>query len=578
MATALRRIDPQTQFAIGPPTEHGFFYDVQTSKPLQEEDLQSIEKEMATVAAGQHPFEVAVARKEDVIAYYRDKEQKYKLEILNGIKDETVTLYRDADFIDLCAGPHVPDTGWCRHVRLLGLSGAHWRGETRPSLTRVAGTAWQAEKPLREYLHFLEVARQRDHRILGPQLNLFSFHPWAASALWHPYGVIVRNELLRLWREKISGGYSEILNPLLYRKELFETSGHWEHFREDMFIIPDDTGNPQFVLKPMNCPDTMLYFRAQTRSYRDLPLRIAEGQVLHRNEAVGSLHGIMRTRNFVQDDAHIFLMPDQVQSEVAALLAMLDDIYRTFQLSYDIRLSTRPEAYLGGIDVWNAAEDALRQALAAARCEYIVGEGEGSFYGPKIDVSIRDSLGRRWQCGTIQLDFQLPERFDLRYSAPDGSLQRPIVIHRAIFGSVERFFGVLLEHLNGAWPTWLAPVQVIILPLKDVQLPYCKDLKDKLLASGVRAEIDDVQSLMYRIRQAEQSKIPNILVIGDREVEAGTVTLRRHRVKEQRTIPAEELIRELTDKISQRVFDTEVQNIAAPAITDATPEQEDKSY
>ncbi len=557
MATALQRLLPETEFAIGPATAQGFFYDVRPPEALTSEDLEKLEEVMAEIVQEQQPFEVAAMPKADAVKLFRGAGQSYKLDILERIEDDTVTLYRNGDFVDLCAGPHAPDTGHCRHFKLLNLSAAHWRREDQPSLTRLTGTAWRDPKSLRKYLVFLEETKTRDHRVLGPRLDLFSFHPWAAAALWHPRGLVVRDELFALWREFIRGDYIEILNPILYRKELFECSGHWEHFREDMFVLRDEQGSPSFVIKPMNCPDTMLFFRTKTRSYRELPLRVAEGQLLHRNEPTGAIHGIMRTRNFVQDDAHIFLGPEHLQSEILKLLEMLSRLYGVFGVEYDVALSTRPESCMGEPELWEQAEDALREALDEFGQPHRVDEGQGAFYGPKIDVAIRDSLGRRWQCGTVQLDFQLPIKFDLRYSAADGSLQRPIVIHRAIFGSFERFIGVLIEHFSGAFPTWLAPEQAVVFPVGAGHVEYAEDVGRELTAAGVRASVDVDDSINYRVRAAEERKVPYMLVVGDREQGAGTVSVRRHRVKGQRVLERRALVEEILGKIRERTLDVE---------------------
>ncbi len=555
MATAVTRLFPGTQFATGPATSQGFFYDVRPPGQLAADDLERIESAMAEIAEQKQPFEVAAIPKPDAIELFRQWEQPYKLDLLNRIPDAAVTLYRNGDFVDLCAGPHVPDTGYCRHVKLLNVSAAHWQREDQPSLTRLSGTAWRDPKSLRKYLVFLEEVKARDHRVLGPQLDLFSFHPWAAAALWHPRGLVVRDQLFALWRDFICQDYIEILNPLLYRKELFETSGHWEHFRDDMFVLNDEAGNPSFVLKPMNCPDTMLFFRSKTRSYRELPLRVAEGQILHRNEPNGAIHGIMRTRNFVQDDAHIFLGPEHIQSEVLALMEMLGRLYAVFGVEYDVALSTRPESFMGEPRLWDEAESALREALDETGVAYRVDEGEGAFYGPKIDVAIRDSLGRRWQCGTVQLDFNLPMKFDLKYSAADGSLQRPIVIHRAIFGSFERFIGVLIEHFGGAFPTWLAPEQVVVFPVGESHLDYAGEVFKELKAAGIRASVDADNSINYRVRAAEARKVPYMLVVGDREQSGGTVSVRRHKVKQQRVMSRTELAEEVLQHIRERTLD-----------------------
>lgn len=557
MATALLRLQPETKFATGPATAQGFFYDVRPQDGLASEDLERIESVMAEVVEEKQPFEVASIPKAEAVSLFQEWGEHYKLDILDRIDDDSVTLYRNGRFIDLCAGPHVPDTGHCRHFKLLNVSAAHWQREAQPSLTRLTGTAWRDPKSLRRYLAFLEETKARDHRVLGPQLDLFSFHPWAAAALWHPRGLAVRDELFKLWREFIRDDYIEILNPILYRKELFECSGHWEHFRDDMFVLTDDAGDPSFVIKPMNCPDTMLFFGSKTRSYRELPLRVAEGQLLHRNEPTGAIHGIMRTRNFVQDDAHIFLAPEQIQSEVPALLEVLTRVYAVFGVDYDVMLSTRPEVFMGEPRQWDQAEAALREALDRSGEAYRVDEGEGAFYGPKIDAAIRDSLGRRWQCGTIQLDFQLPIKFDLKYSAADGSLQRPIVIHRAIFGSFERFIGVLIEHFGGAFPTWLAPEQAVVFPVGEGHLEYAQEVNRDLKTAGIRASVDSEGSINYRVRAAESRKVPYMLVVGDREQDAGTVSVRRHKIKRQRVMPTEELVEEMRRHIRERTLDVE---------------------
>jgi threonyl-tRNA synthetase len=582
MASAIARLHPGTEFATGPATEQGFFYDTRPADgaaTLTNEDIEPVQKVMDEISSGDHPFETTVVPKSDAIEYFRHTGQNCKLEIMERIEDEVVSLYRHAEFVDLCAGPHVPNTKYCRHAKLLNLSGAHWRGEDHPSLTRVSGTAWPDRKALQKHLRFLEEVKKRDHRVLGPQLDLFSFHPWAAAAMWHPKGLIVRNELMKLWRDSTAPhDYVEILNPLLYRKELFVTSGHWEHFREDMYIFNDDQGEPYLMLKPMNCPDTMLYFRSQVRSYRDLPMRVSEGQILHRNEVTGALHGLMRTRSFVQDDAHIFLTAEQVEEEVRILMGMLEQVYTAFGLDYSICLSTRPEEFMGEVETWNEAEAALKQTLDAAGVEYTINEGDGAFYGPKIDVNIRDSLGRQWQCGTIQLDFQLPQRFELKFAAADGSLQTPIVIHRAIVGSFERFAGVVLEHLNGALPTWVAPVQVAVLPVSDPFLDYANEVVARLKAEDIRVELEHDQSINYRIRSAEKRKVPYMLVLGEREAEAGTATVRRHKIKEQRVLSVDELVDELKAKIRTREFDVKLTPIAAPIDTSLGGSTEDEAY
>jgi threonyl-tRNA synthetase len=580
MATALRHVRPEARFAIGPATEHGFFYDVRLDAPLTPEELKAVQEGMGQVAKAKQPFEVAEIPHAEAVEFFRDRGEQYKLDILEKLVDQKVTFYRNGDFVDLCAGPHVPDTGFCHHVRLLAASPAHWRGEQNPSLQRVSGTAWDSKDALKNYLAFVEEAKARDHRVLGAALDLFSFHPWAASALWHPRGLIIRNELGRFWRElQPEYGYVEILNPVLYKPELFKTSGHWEHYSDDMFIVRDAEGDPDFVLKPMNCPDTMLYYRTAAHSYRELPLRVAESQVLHRNEVTGALHGLMRTRSFVQDDAHIFLAPEQVQDEIRQLLELVDHFYSVFGLQYSMKLSTRPEPFMGAIEQWDAAEAALKSALDASGREYSIDEGDGAFYGPKIDISIQDSLGRRWQCGTIQLDFQQPQRFELEYTAQDGTRQTPIVIHRAIFGSIERFVGVIVEHFAGAFPVWLAPVQAVVLPISDEKhLEYAHEVTARLRKAGVRAETAQYESLNYRIRQAEKQKVPYILVVGEREQEQGTAAVRRHKVKEQRVLPVADVVLEIADKVRSRELDVHVATMAAKFVEPSGATTEENPY
>jgi threonyl-tRNA synthetase len=562
LASALEVTHPGTRFVTGPATPTGFFYDVKTETALKTEDLEAIQAEMEKIAGRSVAFEVAELPRPEAIALFQAMGQDYKVPILERITDDVVTLYRHGHFVDLCAGPHVPHTGLLRSVKLLTLSAVHYHGEDTPSLTRVTGTAWARPKDLQDYLTFLDEVKARDHRVLGPQLELFSFHPWATSAMWHPLGVTLRQTLMGFWRDTISRSeYVEIMNPLLYRKELFETSGHWAHFQENMFIFHED-GEPSLALKPMNCPDTMLFFKSQVRSYRELPLRVAEGQILHRNETSGALHGLMRTRQFIQDDAHIFLSAEQVGQEVLDLLAMLDETYQLFDLTYNVHFSTRPENYMGDLAVWDEAEAGLKKALEASGKGYVIDEGEGAFYGPKIDVYIQDSLGREWQCGTVQLDFQLPERFDLKYIAQDGSQQRPIVVHRAIFGSFERFVGILIEHLGGAFPTWLAPVQVAVLPIGEKHHEYAQQVAKDLRASGLRVKVMVDESVNYRVRQAETQKIPTMLVVGDREAEQGTVSVRTYQNGPQGAKPVDEVKAALLEKVANRTFDVTVKNFA----------------
>ncbi len=579
MAQAVRELFPTVKLAIGPPIENGFYYDMDLPRSLTEEDLPEIEKRMRKIIARDPQFYRARLARPQAVELFRAWNQDYKLELLAGIKDDEVSLYKQDRFIDLCAGPHVAQGGGCGHFKLLSVAGAYWRGdEKNPMLQRIYGTAWETEEELAEYLRFLEDSKARDHRKLGLALDLFSFHPWSAGCpFWHPRGVTLREEIRRFWRETHKqAGYVEIMNPVIYRKELFETSGHWSHFRENMFLI-QEPGEPEptMAIKPMNCPDTMLYFKSRQHSYRDLPLRISEGQLLHRNEAVGTLHGLMRARVFSQDDAHIFLHEDQIQDEIVRVLDLLRRIYAVFGLRYSITLSTKPEKALGDAELWEKAETGLRQALEHLGLPYAVDAGGGAFYGPKIDVMVHDSMGRQWQCGTVQLDFNLPRRFELEYTGPDNQAHAPIAIHRALFGSVERFLGILIEHFAGALPTWLAPVQVMVLPIAEAQNEYAQKVVERCETLGLRAELAEASSkISFRIRDAELHKIPYMLVVGKREVESGTVSLRTYQEKDRGTMPLEAVLDEILGKTRGRTLDVTVKDYSAlfRTETEGTPE------
>ena len=568
MAQAVREIFPEAKLAIGPPIENGFYYDMELSRPLREEDLPEIEKRMAKIAARDPQFFRAQIARPRAMDLFRAWQQPYKLELLAGIGDDQVSLYKQDRFIDLCAGPHVAKGGVCGHVKLLSVAGAYWRGdEHNPMLQRIYGTAWETAEELAEYLQFLEDSKARNHRKLGLQLDLFSFHPWSAGCpFWHPRGLTVREELRRLWRETHKkAGYIEILNPVIYRKDLFETSGHWDHFQKNMFLVQD--GNePEAAmgLKPMNCPDTMLFYKTRQHSYRELPLRISQGQMLHRNEPMGTLHGLMRARVFSQDDAHIYLHEDQIQDEIVRVMELLKLIYSFFGLRYSITLSTRPEDSMGEAELWEKAEAGLRQALESLALPYTVDAGGGAFYGPKIDVMVHDSMGRQWQCGTVQLDFQLPRRFELEFTDRDNQPRTPVVIHRALFGSVERFLGILIEHFAGALPTWLAPVQVMVLPIAEGQESYARSVLEQCDAAGLRAEMSAPESKIgYRIREAELHKIPYMLVVGKREAEAGTVSLRTYQEKDRGSLPLADVIAEIQKKNRERSLDVTVKDYSA---------------
>jgi threonyl-tRNA synthetase len=566
MAQAVREIFPQAKLAIGPPIENGFYYDMELPRTLTTDDLPEIEKRMRKIVARQPQFFHATLEHDRAVELFRAWGQDYKLQLLDGIKDERVGFYKQDRFIDLCAGPHAANGGICGHFKLTHIAGAYWRGdEHQPMLQRIYGTAWETEEELQQYLAFLEDSKARDHRRLGQQLDLFSFHPWTAGCpLWHPRGLIIREELRRLWREThTEAGYIEILNPVIYRKELFETSGHWDHFKENMFLILED-GEPSMALKPMNCPDTMLYYKTRQHSYRELPLRISEGQLLHRNEPIGSLHGLMRVRVFSQDDAHIFLAEQQIQEEIGRVLKLLDKIYGYFGLRYSATLSTRPENSMGAPELWEKAEAGLRDALCSAGMEFAVDEGGGAYYGPKIDFMVHDSINRKWQCGTIQLDFQLPLRFELEYTDRDNQPRTPVVIHRALFGSVERFLGILLEHFAGALPTWLAPVQALVMPIAEAQADYAREIVKRAVERGLRAEFSEpTNKINYRIREAELQKTPYMLVVGKREVEQGSASVRTYQEKDRGVMPVDAVLEEIAAKNKSRALDVTVKDYSA---------------
>ncbi len=564
MAEAVLQVFPDAKVATGPAIEHGFYYDFDLPRPLTPEDLDDLERRMKKAAKRANRFEITELPIADARARFAATNQTYKVEVIDKIAETqnpaTVTLYRQGAFCDLCAGPHVHNTVRLKHFKLLRSSGAYWRGDaTRPMLQRIYGTAWETQEDLDAYLNFLEEAKKRNHKRLGEQLDLFHFHQEApGAAFWTPRGFIVFQSLLTYWRElNLKRGYKEIFNPMLYKKDLYIKSGHYTHYKDDMFIIHQE--ETEYCLKPMNCPDTFLFFTSKRRSFRELPLRIAEGGILHRNELAGALNGLFRVRQFMQDDAHIFVTPDQVESEIFAVLDIVREVYGLFGLTYGFTLSTRPEKFMGEAEVWVQAESDLKAALDKGGLAYAIDEGGGAFYGPKIDIKIDDCLGRKWQCATIQLDFQQPLNFDMKYTASDNTPQRPIVIHRAVFGSIERFIGVLLEHTGGALPTWMSPVQAIIVPISDKVLDYAFALCKQATDLGIRAEVDDRNEKMgYKIREAEMKKTPFMLVVGEKEAADGTVSLRTYRDGQQPTTPAAEVLATIVQRAQTREFDVTI--------------------
>lgn len=551
LAEAVKQLYPEVKLGIGPAIEDGFYYDFDRPEGFTPEDLEKIEKRMREIVAADEPFirtEVSKAEAERVFA-----NEPYKLELIREIPEETVTTYRQGTFTDLCRGPHVERTGQVKVFKLLSVAGAYWRGsEKNPMLQRIYGTAFPTQAELDEYLTFLEEARKRDHRRLGKDLDLFSFHEEGPGfPFWHPKGVIVLNAVLDYWRRlHIQHGYQEVRTPMILNEELWHRSGHWDTYRDNMYFTEIDEHT--YAVKPMNCPGVMLIYKETLRSYRDLPLKYAELGHVHRHEKSGVLHGLFRVRAFTQDDAHVFCTPDQAEAEIVKIIDLIQTIYAKFGFTdYRIELSTRPEKSIGTDEMWETAENALHQALRSQGIEYAVNPGDGAFYGPKIDFHIRDSMGRSWQLGTIQLDFSMPERFELEYIGEDGKPHRPVMIHRAILGSIERFMGIIIEEYAGAFPLWLAPVQVVLLPIADRHVQYANDVAEKLTKLGLRVTVDARnEKTGFKIREAQVQKIPYMLITGDREVEAGKVSVRQREAGDLGAMVLSDFIARVTSELT----------------------------
>ena len=529
MAQAIKRLYPDTKLAIGPSIEDGFYYDIDRETPLVAEDLEKIEAEMKKIVKEDLPIKQYTMPRSEAIAYFKEKDEPYKVELIEDLpEDAVISFYSQGEFTDLCAGPHLMSTKPVKAFKLTSLAGAYWRGsEKNKMLQRVYGTSYPKKAELEEYLHMMEEAKKRDHRKLGKELGLFMMREEGPGfPFFLPKGMELKNQLLDYWREiHKKAGYVEISSPIMLSRHLWETSGHWDHYKDNMYttVIDDE----DFAIKPMNCPGGILVYESEPRSYRDLPIRMGELGLVHRHEKSGQLHGLMRVRCFTQDDAHIFMTPEQVRDEIKGVVKLINEVYSLFGFKYHVELSTRPEDSMGSDEDWDMATEALRGALDDLGLPYVVNEGDGAFYGPKIDFHLEDSIGRTWQCGTIQLDFQLPLRFNLEYTGADGEKHRPIMIHRVIFGSIERFIGILIEHFAGAFPTWLAPVRVKVLPISDKYMDYAQKVLDELNNSGVRAEIDTrAEKIGYKIREAQMKKIPYMLVVGAKEEEDGLVSVR----------------------------------------------------
>lgn len=545
MAQAVKRIYGNVKLAIGPTIKNGFYYDFDLDISLTQDDLKKIEDEMNKIINEDLKFKRDDVSREEALKIMSEKGEYYKVELINALDEsEKISLYEQGDFTDLCRGPHIPSTKFIKAFKLTSVAGAYWRGsEKNKMLQRIYGVAFSSKRELEKYLNMIEEAKKRDHRKLGRELKLFEIMDEGPGfPFFLPKGVILKNILIDYWRKLHNeAGYVEIETPIMLNKELWIRSGHWDHYKENMYTSMID--NKEFALKPMNCPGGMLVYKSEGHSYRDLPLRVGELGRVHRHEISGALHGLMRVRAFTQDDAHIFMLPEQIKSEILGVIKLIDEVYDTLGFKYNVELSTRPEDSMGSDEEWNMAERSLKEALDEGGLDYKINEGDGAFYGPKIDFHIEDSLGRSWQCGTIQLDFQLPQRFELEYIGSDGGKHRPIVIHRVIFGSIERFIGILIEHFAGKFPVWLSPIQVKVLPISDSFMEYGHEVIDKLRKYGIRCEIDNrSEKIGYKIREARNERVPYMIIVGEKEKNHGNISLRSRDMGEEGSTSLEEFI------------------------------------
>lgn len=555
LAQAVKRLYPDAKLAIGPSIENGFYYDFDSEHKFTPEDLEKIEQEMKKIVKEDLILKRFELPREEAIAMMKEKGEDYKVELIEDLpEDAPISFYQQGEFVDLCAGPHIPSTGKIKAVKLLNVAGAYWRGsEKNKMLQRIYGTSFTKKSDLDEYLNRLEEAKKRDHRKLGKELDLFTIlEEGPGFPFFLPKGMVLRNILEDYWREEHKkAGYQEVRTPIILNEELWHRSGHWDHYKENMYFTRIDEAD--YAVKPMNCPGGMLVYKRKMHSYRDLPQRLAELGLVHRHELSGALHGLMRVRCFTQDDAHIFMLPSQIKEEIIKVIDLIDDFYSVFGFNYHVELSTRPEDSMGSDEQWEIATNGLREALEAKGMKYKINEGDGAFYGPKIDFHLEDSIGRTWQCGTIQLDFQMPERFDLNYIGPDGEKHRPVMIHRVVFGSIERFIAILTEHYAGAFPTWLAPVQIKILPIAESHHEYVLGLKNRFEEKGLRVEVDlRNEKIGYKIREAQLEKVPYMLIIGDKEMESQTVAVRSRKEGDQGTQQIDEFINNISEEVNQK--------------------------
>lgn len=555
MAQAVKAIYPTAKLSIGPATNEGFYYDFDFKTPITQEDLGKIEAEMKRIIKANFEIKRKEITRAQAIKLMDENDEPFKIELIDAIPEgEKITIYTQGDFFDVCRGPHLKSTGMIKAFKLTKLAGAYWRGdEHNKMLSRIYGVCFDKQSEMDDYFKMIEEAEKRDHRKLGKELDLFFLSDYAPGMpFFMPKGQIVINELINFWREEhAKAGYVEITTPIALNRELWEKSGHWDHYKKNMytFKVEDD----DFAIKPMNCPGGMLYYKERLHSYREFPMRVAELGKVHRHEASGTLHGLFRVRCFTQDDAHIFMTPDQIETEVAGIIKLVDNMYKVFGLTYHLELSTMPDNHIGELSEWQHAETCLKNALTHLGKEFVINEGDGAFYGPKIDIHIKDAIGRTWQCGTIQLDMQLPKRFNLTYMDADGTHKEPIMVHRVIFGSVERFFGVITEHFAGAFPTWLSPVQAIVMNVTDKSSEYAKQIADKLKEAGIRTELDvRAEKIGYKIKMAQMQKIPNMIIVGENEVAAGTISVRKRGNIELKDVKLDDFIAETLRQIKTR--------------------------
>lgn len=557
MAQAVKNLWPDTKLAIGPAIDNGFYYDFDSEHKFSEEDFLKIQKEMKKIVQANYPLERFELPRAEAIALMEEKNEPYKVELINDLpEDAVISFYKQGDFVDLCAGPHMESTGKIKAFKLMSVAGAYWRGDSdRQMLQRIYATAFPAQAELDEYVKRLEEAKKRDHRKIGKEMDLFAiFEEGPGFPFFMPNGMIIRNELESFWKsEHRKRGYEEIKTPLIMNEQLWRTSGHWDHYKDNMYFTKID--GEDYAIKPMNCPGSLLAYKRKMWSYRDFPIRMGELGQVHRHELSGALHGLMRVRTFTQDDAHIFMLPDQIKDEVIGVVKFIDDVYNMFGFAYHIELSTRPEDSMGSDEEWEAAETALREAMETIGVPYVINEGDGAFYGPKLDFHLEDSLGRTWQCGTIQLDMQMPQRFDITYVGADGEKHRPVMIHRVIFGSIERFIGILTEHFAGKFPLWLAPVQVKLLTVTEKFVPYAEEIKAKCEEAGLRVELDGRnEKIGYKIREARNQRDSYLCTIGEREAEAGTLSVRSSKVGDLGEMNADEFIAKLVEEIETKAI------------------------